>query len=347
MTHLKTEILQQPEVLAKLLKTESKRIAGIANAVKKADIRTIFLVARGSSDNAGLYGKYLFGSRNRRVVALATPSLFTLYKQPPDLEGCLVLAISQSGESHDLLQVVDEGKRQGARTLVITNRARSPLAKVAEHVIPLHAGRERSVAATKTYTAELMALAMLSAALRGSKKDKEDLRKVPGAVKKVLGDKSCAATLEAAQRYRYTERLSVIGRGYNYATAFELSLKLKELAYLTAEPSSSADFRHGPIAMVEKGFPVLLIAPKGKVFKDMLDLARQLLDRQAELVVISDNRQLLSLANTPLPLRSGLPEWLTPIAAVVPGQLFAMGLAQARGCSLDQPRGLSKVTRTR
>jgi glucosamine--fructose-6-phosphate aminotransferase (isomerizing) len=335
MTHLKKEILEQPQVLSNLLKAEEKRIAGIAKAVKKADIHTIFLVARGSSDNAGLYGKYLFGSRNRRVVALATPSLFTLYKQAPDLTGCLVLAISQSGESHDLLQVVEEGKRQGARTLVITNRAKSPLARVAEHVIPVHAGRE------------LMALAMLSAAMRGSKKDREDLRKVPGAVRKVLDDKNCAATLAAAQRYRYTERLSVIGRGYNYATAFELSLKLKELAYLTAEPSSSADFRHGPIAMVERGFPVLLIAPKGKVFKDMLDLARQLLERQAELVAISDNRQLLSLAQTALPIRSGLPEWLTPVVAVVPGQLFAMGLAQARGCSLDKPRGLSKVTRTR
>ena len=347
MTHLKKEILQQPQVLSNLLKVENRRITQIAGAVKKADIHTIFLVARGSSDNAGLYGKYLFGSRNRRVVALATPSLFTLYKKPPDLSGCLVLAISQSGESHDILQVVEEGKRQGAKTLVITNRAKSPLSCIADHVIPLHAGRERSVAATKTYTAELTALSMLSAALRGSKKDKEDLRRVPGAVKKVLDDKSCAKILAAAQRYRYTERLSVIGRGYNYATAFELSLKLKELAYLTAEPSSSADFRHGPIAMVERGFPVLLIAPKGKVFKDMLELARQLQERQAELVAISDNRQLLSLADTPLPLRSGLPEWLTPIAAVVPGQLFAMGLAKARGCSLDQPRGLSKVTRTR
>jgi len=347
MTHLKKEILEQPDVLSNLQRTEGKRIARIAAAVKKTDIRTIFIVARGSSDNAGLYGKYLFGSRNRRVVALATPSLFTLYKKPPDLAGCLVLAISQSGESHDILKVVGEGKRQSAPTLVITNRARSPLARAADYVVDLHAGRERSVAATKTYTAELMALAMLSAALRGSKKDQEDLRKVPGAVRKLLDDRSCAATLAAAQRYRYTERLSVIGRGYNYATAFELSLKLKELAYLTAEPSSSADFRHGPIAMVERGFPVLLIAPKGKVFKDMLDLARQLQERQAELVAISDNRQLLSLVNTPLSLRSGLPEWLTPITTVVPGQLFAMGLAQARGCPLDRPRGLSKVTRTR
>lgn len=347
MTHLKNEILAQPEVLSKLLETEGKRIAKIAGAVKKAGIRTIFLVARGSSDNAGLYGKYLFGSRNRLVVALATPSLFTLYKKPPNLTGCLVLAISQSGESDDIRRVVEEGKRQGAGTLVVTNRVRSPLARIADHVIPLHAGRERSVAATKTYTAELMALSMLSAALRGSKKDMQDLRKVPGAVLNVLDDKSCTNTLAAAQRYRYTERLSVIGRGYNYATAFELSLKLKELAYLTAEPSSSADFRHGPIAMVEKGFPVLLIAPKGKVFADMLELARQLLQRQAELVAISDGRQLLSLAHTALPLRSGLPEWLTPITAVVPGQLFAMGLAEARGCSLDNPRGLSKVTRTR
>lgn len=347
MTHLKKEILAQPEVLSRLLEKESKRIVRIAGAVKKAGIRTIFLVARGSSDNAGLYGKYLFGSRNRLVVALATPSLFTLYGRPPDLTGCLVLAVSQSGESDDILQVVREGKRQGAGTLVVTNRARSPLARVADHVIPLHAGRERSVAATKTYTAELMALAMLSASLRGSKKDMEDLRGVPRSVNDVLGDRSCADTLAAAQRYRYTERLCVIGRGYNYATAFELSLKLKELAYITAEPSSSADFRHGPIAMVEKGFPVLLIAPRGKVFADMLGLARQLLKRQAELVAISDGRELLSLAHTPLPLRSGLPEWLSPITAVVPGQLFAMGLAEARGCSLDRPRGLNKVTRTR
>ena len=347
MTHLKKEILSQPAVLSKLLKAEGKRIARIADSVKKTGIRTVFLVARGSSDNAGLYGKYLFGSRNRLVVALATPSLFTLYKKPPDLTGCLVLAVSQSGESDDIRQVVDEGKRQGAKTLVITNRAKSPLAREADHIIPLHAGRERSVAATKTYTAELMALSMLSAALRGSKKDMEILRRVPDAVSNILDDKNCDNTLAAAQRYRYTERLSVIGRGYNYATAFELSLKLKELAYLTAEPSSSADFRHGPIAMVEKGFPVLLIAPKGKIFADMLGLARQLLKRQAELVVISDGRQLLSLAHTALPLRSGLPEWLTPIPAVVPGQLFAMGLAEARGCSLDQPRGLSKVTRTR
>ena len=167
MTHLKKEILEQPDVLSNLLKIEGKRIARIAAAVKKTGIRTIFLVARGSSDNAGLYGKYLFGSRNRRVVALATPSLFTLYKQPPDLDGCLVLAISQSGESHDILKVVEEGKRQGALTLVVTNRARSPLARAADHVVDLHAGRERSVAATKTYTAELMALSMFSAALRG------------------------------------------------------------------------------------------------------------------------------------------------------------------------------------
>ena len=183
MTHLEKEIRAQPEVLSRLLEAEGRRITRIATAVKKAGIRTVFLVARGSSDNAGLYGKYLFGSRNRLVVALATPSLFTLYKKPPDLSGCLVLAISQSGESDDIRRVVDEGKRQGAGTLVVTNREKSPLAREADYVVPLHAGRERSVAATKTYTAELMTLAMLSAALRGSKKDLQDLRKVPGAAR--------------------------------------------------------------------------------------------------------------------------------------------------------------------
>jgi len=302
------------------------------------------MVARGSSDNAGLYGKYLFGARNRLVTAMATPSLFTLYKQPPDISGCLVLAISQSGASEDLSQVLDQARRQGNRTIVITNTPASPLADLADDVIPLHAGVERSVAATKSYTAQLLALAMLSVALRGSEKDIEKLARVPQALQAVLdGAEPIAA---AAERYRYMQRLAVIGRGYNYATAFELSLKLKELAYLNAEPFSSADFRHGPIAVVEEGFPVMLIAPSGKTLADMRALAGALSKRRAELIVISDNDRLRAQATTPLACGSGLPEWLSPLLMVVPGQLFAMHLAAARGCPLDKPRGLTKVTIT-
>jgi glucosamine--fructose-6-phosphate aminotransferase (isomerizing) len=344
MTYLEKEIYSQPKVLKRLLSQELPRVTRLAARIRKSGKKTIFLVARGSSDNAGVYGKYLFGSRNGLVVALATPSLFTLYKKPPDVSDCLFLAISQSGESEDLCQVVEEGRRQGAQTIVITNNSNSPLSSIAQDTIRLHAGRERSVAATKTYTAELLALAMLSTELRGNQKEKEILRRVPEICEKIINKSKNVSQL--AERYRYINRLSVIGRGYNYATAFELSLKIKELAYIPAEPSSSADFRHGPIAIVEEGFPVMLIAPSGKTQADLFELAQSLKERQAELLVVSENRKMLSMATTKMPISAGLPEWLSPLATVIPGQLFAMGLAMARNCPIDKPRGLRKVTNT-
>ncbi|MBN2494773.1 MAG: SIS domain-containing protein [Deltaproteobacteria bacterium] len=345
MSYLDREIADQPAVLERLFSRESRQIDRAVQEIRAFRPQAVFLVARGSSDNAGLYGKYLFGARNRLVVALATPSLFTLYRRPPDLSGCLVLAISQSGRSDDLVGVVAEGRRQGAYCLVLTNEPRSPLAREASRVIDMRAGRERSVAATKTYTAELMALAMLSVGLDGRARDREALARMPEAVAGTL--EAGARIEELAGRYRYAERLAVIGRGYNYATAFEVSLKLKELAYLTAEPSSSADFRHGPIAVVQEGFPVLLIAPRGRTLDDMRDLARALDQRRAEILAISDVSALLRTARTALAIPPGTPEWLSPLLAVLPGQLLARHLAAARGCPLDRPRGLAKVTRTR
>lgn len=344
MAMLDKEISAQPEVLRILLKRERRRVEKYARHIKKTGLRNVFIVARGSSDNAGVFAKYLFGARNRMVSALAAPSLFTLYNAGPRLDDHLVLAISQSGESEDLRQVLAAAAKQGAHTMVVTNRPSSPLASEAEEVLALHAGPEKSVAATKTYTAELMAMAMLSVAMDGGAQDWSSLENLPDFVSRTLQMHKGLDVV--AQRYRYAQRLAVIGRGFNYCTAFELSLKLKELAYLAAEPSSSADFRHGPIAVVQEGFPLLLVAPKGRVFGDMKDLVRQLRERKAELMVISDSKQLLRLAASPLPIPSDVPEWLSPVVSVIPGQLFARHLAQARGCPLDKPRGLSKVTRT-
>lgn len=345
MVHLDREIAEQPAVLERLLAREGRRIERLGQELRQSGIRSLFVVARGSSDHAGVYAKYLFGARNRMVTALAAPSLFTLYGRPPDLRGHLVLAISQSGGSDDLCQVVAEAARQGARTLVITNRPSSPLSREAQTVLALHAGVERSVAATKTYTAELMALAMLSVAWHGSQREREALRRLPDKIQALLD--SSAGIARTAERYRYVERLAVIGRGFNYATAFELALKLKELAYVAAEPSSSADFRHGPIAVVGEGFPVLLVAPKGRTLGDLRALAATLAARRAELVVISDDRLLLGKAQAALPLPGQVPEWLSPLTAVVPGQIFARHLAAVRSCPLDRPRGLRKVTSTR
>jgi glucosamine--fructose-6-phosphate aminotransferase (isomerizing) len=288
----------------------------------------------------------LWGAINRLPIALATPSLFTLYERPPRLDGALVLGVSQSGQSPDIVRVLEEGRRQGRPTLAITNAADSPLAQAADFVIDVCAGQEKAVAATKTYTAELMAIAMLSAALHGNDQLLEQLRKVPDWVRQSLELEDRLARM--AERYRYMQRCVVIGRGYNYATAFEWSLKLKELTYVVAEPYSSADFLHGPIAMIDQGFPVMAVAPQGPVYQDLIALLERLRHEQAaELLVLSDGEQALSLAQSPVNLPVGIPEWLTPLVGIVPAQLFSYYLAVVKGYDTEAPRSIQKVTRTR
>jgi glucosamine--fructose-6-phosphate aminotransferase (isomerizing) len=212
-------------------------------------------------------------------------------------------------------------------------------------VLDLHAGEELSVAATKTYTSELAAIALLSTCLDGDKAAAEALSHMPGLVAQALEIDNQIA--QVAERYRYMRSCVVIGRGYNYASAFELALKLKELTYTVVESYSSADFMHGPLAMIEPGFPVVIIAPSGKMLPEMLTFAETLRQREAEVVIISDAPAALALARVPLRLPSGVPEWLSPITSIVPGQLFAMHLAHARDYDVDRPRGLLKVTETR
>jgi glucosamine--fructose-6-phosphate aminotransferase (isomerizing) len=211
--------------------------------------------------------------------------------------------------------------------------------------VNLHAGVERSVAATKTYTAELMALALLSAELDGRRELLEQIRRVPDAVAETL--ELCEPVRNRAERYRYMRDCAVIGRGLNYGTAFEIALKLKELTYVAATPYSSADFRHGPIAVVEPGFPVVLIAPHGSVYEDLAALAESLSVRDAELVLISDRDELADRADLVYTLPPTVEEWLSPMTAVVPGQLLSYDLACAKGVDPDNPRGLRKVTETR
>ncbi len=341
-TLLEQEILSQPEVLAGLLDKELPRVQRIV--AELPGFSHAIIAARGTSDHAATYAQYAWGALARRPVALATPSLHTLYHAPPRLDGALVVGVSQSGQSPDIVSVVEEGRRQGRPTLAITNDGSSPLAAAADYVIELHAGAERSVAATKTYTAQLAVMALLAAAWSGEQARLDELQRLPGAL---------AATLQGAtivgpraERYRYMEQCVVIGRGYNYPTALELALKLKELTYVMADAYSSADFRHGPIATITQGMPALLIMPTGATFADMLDLAHELRARGAELIICSDAPEAQALATTVLPLAGALPEWLSPVAAIVPGQLLALHLALARGLAPDQPRGLKKVTLT-
>jgi glucosamine--fructose-6-phosphate aminotransferase (isomerizing) len=342
---LKSEIFEQPERLSALLENQRGTAEKIAKTIRQQDIRWVFLAARGTSDNAGRYANYLWGAQNRLPLALATPSLFTYYNQPPQLRDALVVGISQSGQSPDIVSVLAEGRRQGCLTLAITNEPQSPLARCADLVMDIQAGVEKAVAATKTYTTELMAVAMLSAALSGENARWKELGKAPGWVEKVL--KQDAPIAHMAERYRYMRQCVVLGRGFNYCSAFEWALKLKELTYVIAEPYSSADFRHGPIAMIEGGFPVMAVAPNGKVFDTMLEMLGKLRHEQsAELVIISDEKRALSLAQSPILLPPGIPEWLTPIVDIVPAQLFAAHLTRAKGLDPEQPRTILKVTET-
>jgi len=345
VSQLQQEILEQPTALQHLLEAESGNITHVAAAIRRRNPRFVMLAARGSSDNAARYGQYLFEAHNHLPVALATPSLFTLYKSPPNLTEALVLAISQSGQSPDILAVAAEGRRQGALTVAVTNDPASPLASLAEHCIDLHAGPERAVAASKTYTASLLALAILSVALSEDEEQHRALDHMPSLVAQTLVQTE--SILSASGTYKEAEACVVIGRGYNYATAFEIALKLKELAYILAEPYSSADFQHGPVALVESGFPVIAIVPEGNVAAELTHFLAEIRPREPRLVIISPLKKALSLASTAILLPPGIPEWLSPLAAIVPGQVFALGLAQARGLDPDHPRGLHKVTRTR
>jgi glucosamine--fructose-6-phosphate aminotransferase (isomerizing) len=343
--HVYREIHEQPAVLARLLDEEQTSIARVAAEIKRRQIDHIVIAARGTSDNAARYAQYLLGACNRLVVGLAAPSLFTIYDAPPRFGNALVLGISQSGKSPDIVSVLAEARRQGAPTAALTNFADSDLADAADHVVQLRAGEERSVAATKTYTAELTAIAMLSVALVADEGRGEALRRIPGKVREALD--AHAEMARVAERYRYMTSCVTIGRGYNYSTAFELALKLKEMTYTVVEPYSSADFLHGPLALLARGFPVIAVAPSGRMLPELSVFMDQVREREAELVVISDDADALRKARVPLRLPQGVPEWLSPIVAIGVGQLFAMELALARDLNPDEPRALRKVTETR
>jgi len=344
-SHLYQEIHEQPAVLESMLRQEASIIRQLAGEILKREINYVLIAARGTSDNAGRYANYLFGAYNGLPVALATPSLYTIYQRPPRLKNALVIGISQSGKSPDIVSVVEDAKRQGALTAAITNFGDSDLARQANFVVGLNAGVERSVAASKTYTSELMAIAMLGAHLASNGEMLKALERAPDALAQVLSVAPEVATV--AERYRYMTSCVVIGRGFNYATAFELALKLKELTYTIAEPYSSADFLHGPLALIENGFPVIVVTPTGAMLAELREFIRLLRQREAEPIVISDDAETLALGRIALPLKASLPEWLSPITAIVPGQLLAMYLAHARDYDPDHPRGLRKVTETR
>jgi len=339
------EIREQPEVLARLLDREWRTVQTVAAGLRRDLPAGVVLAARGSSDNAALYGHYLIETVLRLPVSLASPSVVTLYRRVPRLRGMLVVGLSQSGRSPDIVEYLRAARAAGARTIAITNDSRSPLAGAAHTTLLLHAGPERSVAATKTYTAQLAILSLLVGAVAGDRSLVHRHRLLPQLAEKALASEDVITG--AAARYRRMERCIVTSRGYNYATAREAALKLKETGYIAAEPLSSADLLHGPIAVVERRFPVIVIAPPGRTRAHLTRVARDLSARSADVIVVSSGPALRALARTTLPAPGPVDEVLSPHLYIIPLQLFAAHLALARGFDPDRPRGLRKVTRVR
>jgi glucosamine--fructose-6-phosphate aminotransferase (isomerizing) len=352
MTFMRDEIFAQPDIVARLA-TELAPYRDAVTGARAAGTRFVLYAARGTSDNAAVYGKYLATIHAGLPAGLAVPSSATVYDTPLDLRECLVVGISQSGETPDVAEYVAHARRAGAFTIAVTNDDDSLLARQADTVLATHAGRERAVAATKTFTSQLAVLALfwstwcddgaLLDALRGE---------VPEAMCTALLLENDVA--EVAQWLRFSERLLVAARGYNFATALEAALKFKETSYIAAMPYSAADLMHGPIAMVEPGYPALLHSLSGRALPAMRQLERDLLERKAELVVVEDTQEGVkdtleggkSGKRRGLRLPQAVPEPLSPLVAIVPGQLLALHLAAARGYDPDRPRGLNKVTKT-
>ncbi len=343
-TWLELELREQPEALARLLDARRDRAKELGALFRRRDVRYLLIASRGSSSNAARYAQYLLGRASRVPVAFATPSLYTIYEQPPRLDGALVIGISQSGQSPDVRAVIDEARRQRRPTLAITNRPDSPIALAADAVLPLEAGEERAVAATKTYLNSLGAVALLFAS---STRDAEAIRELERMPLRIADQLSLSFEDAAAlEEFGGIRGGTVVARGINYGTSFEIALKIRELSGLLFEAFSSADLMHGPVAAIGPGWPVIAVAPSGPALESMEIAIRALSERGAKVITVADRRDVLALGVAPFRLVEDVPEWLSPLTTVIPGQLAAVRLAQLNGSNLDSPHGLSKITLT-
>jgi glucosamine--fructose-6-phosphate aminotransferase (isomerizing) len=345
MSKMREEIREQPASLERTLGANRGPIEELRAALERNRPRLILLAARGTSDNAAQFGRYLLEITTGIPVTLAAPSIFTLYDAPYRFDGVLVVAISQSGESTDTNLVLERARRHGARTIGVTNESGSTLARMAERVFLVQAGREQSIAATKTYTGQLLLVYLLAHAL-GANIALDDLARLPEWAGRALELEPEMA--RRAARYRSMQHAVVLGRGLNYANAFEFALKLMETCYVVAERFSSADLLHGPIAMLGASFPAFVFAAAGVTWPGVRDMLGKLAGLKAETLRITDlaNPEASSGDGGAVVLPVALDELFTPIPYIIPAQLFAVSLAEEKGLDPDQPRTLSKVTKT-
>ncbi len=342
MSLMLSEIAEQPAALARTISEERSKLSRLGQALRARGIDLIVLVARGSSDNAALFGRYLLEITTGIPVSLSAPSVHTIYNAKLKLDHALVVGVSQSGEGEDINRVLVNARRSGAYTVGITNEPNSSMTNLVDETLLTHGGREQSVAATKTFTGQMLLFYMLATELAETRT--VNYEAIPDFVEKALEQRP--AILELVQRYVFMENCVVVGRGLAYANAYELALKLMETCYVVAERFSSADFLHGPLAMVERHFPVILFAPPGEMLPGVKSLIERLRELHAETLAITSDIETAGLCTRSIIMPREIDEFLAPIPYIVPGQLFAALLAEAKGLNPDAPRSLSKVTRT-
>jgi fructoselysine-6-P-deglycase FrlB-like protein len=341
-SRMRVEIAEQPEALRRTLDALLPQVGALEALVRET--RQVLFIARGSSDNAAVYGQYLCSVHAGRLASLASPSLATVYRADLDLQGVLAVAVSQSGATEEIVTTLDWARHCGARTVAVTNVAGSPLTEAADVALITQAGREVAVPATKTYTTQLAALAVLALSMGRGAAGPGALEGVPDAVEAMLEVAPAAEAL--AGRLTDADTVVVSGRGFAYSTALEVSLKLKETCYVTAVGLSYADLVHGPIAILDAGTPAILVAAvEGPMLPEMTGLARRIAGTGADVYGIGGDPDFAAVCRSTLPGPS-LPEHLAPFGLVVPGQLLVEALARAKGLDPDTPRGLDKVTQT-
>ncbi|MCX7747663.1 MAG: SIS domain-containing protein [Clostridia bacterium] len=345
MVQMWNEIWEQPVVLERCLEKNNRAIKEIVKDIHSHNVDSICIAARGTSDHAAVYGKYVLELETGIPVALAASSVVTMYNKSLSFKNSLVIGISQSGKAADVLEVIRNANQQGAVTVSITNAPDSPLAKEAKFHLYCEAGLEKSVAATKTFTTQIFLLAQLASEWTKNEDLKSELALVP---QKLLHTFEVSRQIEdRVARFRFMNECFVLARGINYPVALESALKIQETTYVRAKAYATSDFHHGPFAMIDKDMPVIVFAPEGPSLKDVTEMLNKLKQSQAELIVISNVKDILAMGAVSFQIPDTNNDIISPFMNVVVAQMFACQLALVKGLNPDAPRGLNKVTVTR
>lgn len=345
VTRMWDEIREEPKVMEGCITENIGLVRQIVDAIRIGGIDRIMIAARGTSDHAAVYGKYIMEILLGIPVTLAAPSVFTVYHGSLRLANTLVIGISQSGQAVDVLEVLQSAKASGALTLGITNNPESPVALEAHYHLNCSAGAEISVAATKTFMAEIALLAVLTSVWAGDDSLLEEIGKMPARLEALIHN--AHDFVDQVERYRYMEECFVLARGVTYAIALEGALKIQETCYVRAKAYATSDFYHGPYAMIEKGTPVMVLAPRGPALNDVRDMAHRLKASGAELIMVSDDEELGCLGDSWFKIPEVNNDVLSPFLTAAVAQIFACSLALVKGLNPDKPRSLNKVTITR